>query len=252
MSEPLVVVTVADGVGRLRLNRPDKRNALNTEVSRQVLEAMAQLEADADVVCIVIEGTDGAFCAGADMGEALPHYEAGDMRFNPSQDAANRVGAARKPTIAAVDGPAYGAGALLACMCDIRIASDRARFRFPGAEYGLVVGAYALPGLVGGPLAKELIFTSRVVGAEEAASIGLVNRVAPLAAFEATVAEVAGAVAASSPLALEWAKATINTAVTGGDANGMEQQADLLLRGGPDHMTRFTAATQRVVGRGAS
>lgn len=252
MPESLVVVTVVDGVGRLRLNRPDKRNALNAEVSRGIQRAMAELEADDTVVCIVIEGTDGAFCAGADMGEALPHYEAGDFRFNPSQEAANRVGASPKPTIAAVDGPAYGAGALLACMCDIRIASDRSRFRFPGADYGLVVGAYALPGLVGGPLAKELIFTSRVVGAEEAATVGLVNRTVPLAEFEAAVSEVAAAVAASSPLALQWAKATINTAVTGGDANGMEQQADLLLRGGPDHMTRFGAATRRVVGRGAS
>ncbi len=251
MPEPLVIVTVSDGVGRLRLNRPDKRNALNSHLAREVQQAMVSLEADDSVVCIVIEGTDGAFSAGADMGEALPHYEAGNLRFNPAQDAGNRVGASPKPTIAAVDGPAYGGGALLACMCDMRIASDRARFRFPGSEYGLVVGAHALPSLVGGPLAKELIFTGRVVHAEEAARIGLVNRTVPLADFEAAVDEVASAIAASSPLALHWAKATINAAVTGGDANGMEQQADLLLRGGPDHMTRFAAATARVVGRGS-
>ena len=112
-SESLVVVTVADGIGRLRLNRADKRNALNEEMSGQVLAAIQQLELDDDAVCIVIEGTDGAFCAGADMAEANAAYEAGQHRFNPSAYAAAAVGSATKPTIAAIDGPAYGAGALL-------------------------------------------------------------------------------------------------------------------------------------------
>jgi len=248
-SEALVVVTVADGIGRLRLNRADKRNALNEEMSSQVLHAIQQLELDDNAVCIVIEGTDGAFCAGADMAEANAAYEEGRHRFNPSAYAAGAVASATKPTIAAVDGPAYGAGALMACSCDIRVASDRARFRFPGSEYGLVVGAHALPSLVGGPLAKELIFTGRVVEADEAARIGLVNRTVPTADFAATVAEIAGQIAASSPLALEWSKRTINTAITGGNALAVEQQADLLLRGGPDHKTRFSAATKRVTGR---
>ncbi len=248
-SEPLVVVSVAGGIGRLRLNRADKRNALNEEMSNQVLAAMQELELNDDVVCIVIEGTDGAFCAGADMAEANAAYEEGRHRFNPSAYAAGRVGAATKPTIAAVDGPAYGAGALLACSCDIRVASDRSRFRFPGSEYGLVVGAHALPTLVGGPMAKELIFTGRVVDAEEAARIGLVNRSVPAAQFQATVDELAGAIAKSSPLALQWSKQTINTAITGGNALAVEQQADLILRGGPDHKTRFGAATRRVTGR---
>lgn len=248
-SEPLVVVSVADGIGRLRLNRADKRNALNEEMSDQVLHAMQELELDDAVVCIVIEGTDGSFCAGADMAEANAAYEAGRHRFNPSAYAAARVGSANKPVVAAIDGPAYGAGALLACSCDIRIASDRARFRFPGSEYGLVVGAHALPSLVGGPMAKELIFTGRVVDAEEAARIGLVNRTVPAEEFEAAVESVASAIAASSPLALEWSKRTINTAITGGNALAVEQQADLLLRGGPDHKVRFGAATKRVTGR---
>lgn len=251
MAESLVVVQVQDGVGRLRLNRPDKRNALDSHLARAVVEGMSQLDADASVVCIVIEGTDGSFCAGADMGEALAAYEAGDRRFNPSQVAANRVAVSTKPTIAAIDGPAYGAGALMACACDIRIASERARFRFPGSDYGLVVGAAALPTVVGGPMAKELIYTGRVVGAEEAARIGLVNRTVVLDEFPAAVDEVATAIAAASPLALHWSKMAINAAITGGDARGIEQQADILLRGGPDNMERFGRATRRVTGRGS-
>ncbi len=244
----LAVVSVQDGVGRLRLNRPEKRNAIDEPFAQEILAAMTRLDEDEDVVAIVIEGTGGSFCAGADMGEAMAAYEAGRHRFNPSQEAALRVSASPKPTIAAVDGPAYGAGALLACGCDIRICSDRARFRFPGAEYGLVVGAAGLERLVGNALAKELIFTSRVVGADEAARIGLVNRMVPLDDFESTVTDVAGSIAASSPLALRWAKATIDTASSGGDARGVEEQADLLLRGGRDHMERFARATQRVTG----
>ncbi|MCA9856796.1 MAG: enoyl-CoA hydratase/isomerase family protein, partial [Dehalococcoidia bacterium] len=119
-SESLVVVSVADGVGRLRLNRADKRNALNEEMSNQVLAAMQELELNDDVVCIVIEGTDGAFCAGADMAEANAAYEEGRHRINPSAYAADRVGAATKPTLPAIDGPAYGAGALLDCPSDNR------------------------------------------------------------------------------------------------------------------------------------
>ncbi len=251
MAGPLVVTTVADGIGRLRLNRADKRNAITTELGAAIAEAMVAFDEDDSVVVIVIEGTDGSFCAGADMAEANAENLKGNRRFDPSARAAQRVAASTKPIVAAVDGPAYGAGALIACTADIRVASDRARFRFPGSEYGLVIGAAALPKIVGASVAKELIFTGRAVGPEEALRIGLVNRVAPLADFAAAVDEVASVIAAASPLALRWAKQTIDASVNGGDARGLEQQADQLLRGGPDHIARFSKATQRIVGGGS-
>ena len=250
MSEPLAIVSAEGGVGRLRLNRPDKRNAINLELARTIIDGMERLDADDAVRVIVIEGTDGAFCAGADMGEALAAYEAGDRRFNPAQTVADRVGASPKPTIAAIDGPAYGAGALLAGACDLRVVTDRSRFRFPGAEYGLVVGAAVLPALVGAALAKELLFTSRVVDAEEAGRVGLANRVVPAVALAAAVAELAVAIAAASPPALRWSKAAINAAAADGAARGIEQRADLLLRGGADNLERFTQATRRITGQG--
>lgn len=250
MTGKLVETAMADGVARLRLNRPDKRNAMNAEVSHGILAAMAAFDADDGVHVIVVEGSDGAFSAGADMSEALDRYELDDHRFNPSAEAASRVGASPKPTIAAIDGPAYGAGALLACACDLRVLSERARFRFPGADYGLVVGAAGLSALIGAPLAKELIFTSRVVDAEEALRIGLANRVVPEAELTSTVEELAGAIAAASPLAIRWAKQAIDATVGSGDGVAVEAQADLLLRGGSDHMERFTSATRRVTGRG--
>jgi len=249
MGDEVLITTVEDGIGRLRLNRADKRNALNEPLARAILEAMERMDADDDVHVILIEGTDGSFCAGADMGEALAAAEGGDRRFNPSHDAAARVASSEKPTIAKIDGPAYGAGALLACGCDLRVMSDRSKLRFPGSDYGLVVGAAALTGLVGPVMAKELIFTSRVVDAEEAVRLGLANRVVPSDALEAEAVELAQAVAAASPLAARWAKQVINAAATGGDAMGIEAQADLVLRGGADHMARFGKATSRIVGR---
>lgn len=248
MTEPLVVATVSGGVGRMRLNRADKRNAITTEMGAQIAEAMVAFDEDDSVVVILIEGTDGSFCAGADMAEANAENLKGNRRFDPSARAAQRIAASTKPIVAAVDGPAYGAGALIACTADIRVASDRASFRFPGSEYGLVIGAAALPRIVGAPVAKELIFTGRAVGPDEALRIGLVNRVVPQAEFAAAVAEVTDAIAAASPLALHWAKQTIDASVSGGDARSMEMQADQLLRGGADHVARFSKATQRIVG----
>lgn len=248
MPDPLAIVTVEDGIGRLRLNRPEKRNALNGALSRAVIDGMARLDADPAVVVIVIEGTDGAFCAGADMAEAMEAEAAGAVHTDSAGRAAERVEASPKPLIAAIDGPAYGAGALLACACDLRVLAEGARLRFPGAEYGLVVGAAALPPLVGPALAKELIFTSRVVEAEEALRIGLANRVVPREALRATVDDLARTIAAASPEALRWSKAAVNAA-HGGQARAIERQADLLLRGGEDHLRRFGAATARITGR---
>jgi len=248
----LVLSSIEAGVGTLRLNRPDKRNAMSADLARQLHAAIEALDADPEVVAIVVTGLDGAFSAGADMNESLAAYERGERRFNPSAEAAARVASSPKPTIAAVDGPAYGAGALLACSCDIRIVSDRARFRFPGAEYGLVVGAARLPLLVGNALAKEILYTSRVVDAEEAQRIGLANRVVAPERLEDEAGEMAAQIAKASPLALGWIKRVADAASTGANAAALEHQSDLLLRGGPDNMTRFTAATNRVTGRGGS
>jgi enoyl-CoA hydratase/carnithine racemase len=247
----LIVVRVADGIAHLRLNRPDKRNAISAAMASEIHHAMSDLDNDPAVVGIVVEGTDGAFSAGADMTESLAAYERGDRRFNPSAEAAARVAASPKPTIAAIDGPAYGAGALLACACDVRVITARTRFRFPGAEYGLVVGAAGLSQLIAPALAKELIFTSRVVEAEEAGRIGLANRVVPAEDLDATVDALAAQIAQGSPLAAAWAKRVID-AGDGTAAAALEAQADLALRGGPDHRERFAHATQRVTGRGAS
>jgi enoyl-CoA hydratase len=250
--DALVITSVEGGVGTLRLNRPDKRNAMSADLASDLHGAIEALDANPDVVAIVLTGSGGAFSAGADMNESLAAYERGERGFNPAARAAARVAASAKPTIAAIEGPAYGAGALLACACDIRLVTPNARFRFPGSEYGLVVGAAALPTLVGPAIAKELLYSSRVVDAEEAVRIGLANRVVEQDALEGEARTLAGSIAAASPLALGWIKRVVNAAVTGADASRLESEADLQTRGGPDHITRFSAATNRITGRGGN
>lgn len=251
-SEPLVLASIEGGVGTLRLNRADRRNAISADLATQLHAAIEALDANDDVIAVIVMGSGGAFSAGADMNESLAAYERGERRFNPAAEAAARVAASAKPTIAAIEGPAYGAGALLAGACDIRIVSETARFRFPGAEYGLVVGAVALPRLVGAALAKELLFSGRVVEAQEAVRIGLANRVVAPDQLEAEARALAGEIAKASPLALGWIKRVVDASVSGADAAALEHAADLVLRGGADNITRFSAATQRVTGRGGN
>jgi enoyl-CoA hydratase/carnithine racemase len=161
-----------------------------------------------------------------------------------------RVAATPKPVIAAVNGYAFGGGAMLAIVCDLRIASERASFRFPGANYGLVVGGSQLPRIVGAPKAKELIFTARVVESAEAGAIGLVNRVVAHADLDAEVWDLARQIAAQSPDAVRWSKAVIDAATTVEKGGDIEMEANRALRGSADHISRFREATDRVAKRG--
>jgi enoyl-CoA hydratase/carnithine racemase len=236
-------------VATIRLNRPDKHNAINAEMSAEMIECLDALEADDDVRVIVLTGAgEKAFCAGADMAEAIG--TAGDTRRDAAARAAIRLLRVKKPMIAAVNGYAYGGGAVFAIHCDIRVCSDAAKFRFVGATYGLVVGASQLPRIVGASVAKELIFTARVVEAEEAAYIGLANRVVPHAELAAAVTEMAAAVAANSPTAVIASKEVIDLGTTIPEGGKREMEHNLELRQGEDHRERFRTAAERVTRQG--
>ena len=236
-------------VATIRLNRPDKHNAINGEMSAELIECLDALEADDGVRVIVLTGAgEKAFCAGADMAEAIG--TAGDSRRDAAARAAIRLLRVKKPTIAAVNGYAYGGGAVFAIHCDIRVCSDAAKFRFVGATYGLVVGASQLPRIVGPPVAKELIFTARVVDAEEAARIGLANRVVSHAELTSEVAKMAAAIAANSPTAVMASKEVIDVGTTIAEGGKREMEHNLALRQGDDHRERFRSAAERVIGQG--
>ena len=237
-------------VAIIRLNRLEKHHAINRVMTIELIECLDALEADDDVRVVVLTGAgEKAFCAGADMGEAVAGgmSDGRDGKDHAAQ-AAWRLAQVKKPLIAAVNGYAYGGGAIFAIACDIRVASENARFRFVGASYGLSVGASQLPRLVGAAIAKELIFTARTVDAEEAMRIGLVNRVVPLANLERAAMEMAAAIAESSPAAVRASKEVIDLATLDLDAVKREAEHNRELRASDDHRQRFRAAAERVTG----
>ncbi len=238
-------------VAVIRLNRIDKHNAINAQMSRELIECLDAVESDDEVRVVVLTGAgEKAFCAGADMGEAVTRGAGDSGGRNNAAQAAYRLARVRKPLIAAVNGYAYGGGAVFAVACDIRVCSDNTRFRFVGASYGLVVGASQLPRIVGAPMAKELVFTARVVDATEALRIGLANHVVSQADLERTVMEMAAAIAANSPAAVVASKEVIDIATSNRDAAKRELEHNIELRLSTEHRDRFRAAAERVTGQG--
>jgi enoyl-CoA hydratase len=248
MSE--ICEVVRDGhVGTVRMQRVDKHNAFNRELDAAVTAALGELDADADVHVAIITGTGNAFSAGADMNEAVQAIE-GKGRSEGMAGVYGAVAAFRKPLIACVNGIAYGGGALVSIMCDVRVASDNAAFRFPGAAYGLVVGGSQLPRLIGPAFAKELLFTARVVHAEEALRIGLVNTVVPHAEVFETALEVARLMAANSPATLIATKEVVDRATEVDDGQRAEAEWNRGLRTSAEHHELFRKAAERVAKRG--
>jgi enoyl-CoA hydratase/carnithine racemase len=208
----------------LTLNRPETRNALSGEDFFQAFETLfAQLNEDLSVRAIVLTGTGSAFCSGGNVAEMRDRQ--GMFGGSPAQIVAQyRAGIQRiprafqalhVPIIAAVNGPAMGAGNDLACMCDIRVASTQARFAESFVKVGIVPGdggAWLLPRVVGATKAAELAFTGETIDAAEALRIGLVSQVvAPEALLDAALA-LATRIAANPPQVLRWTKQLLQQA----------------------------------------
>jgi enoyl-CoA hydratase len=190
-----------DGVGIVTLNRPDVLNAMNRKLSAELADAVKTLDADHQVGCIVITGAgERAFSAGGDIHE----QRADDLRYTPEQlDAMSDprqsydISASRKPTIGMMNGLAYGGAAVLSSSLDMRVGCDATKFRFLAAAYGRINSTWTLPNQVGWPVAKELLFSARVVEAEEAYRIGLLNHLVPRAELRAKTMWLAKMIAAN-------------------------------------------------------
>jgi enoyl-CoA hydratase len=190
------------GIALLRLERPKARNALNTAMLEQLLRRLAEAREDESVRVLVISSSDHmGLSAGADVKEQLE--EAGRVRrmelFAELYDAVTTF---PKPTIAACHGGVIGGGAEIAVACDMRVGGSNLRMRFPGAALGVPVGPARLVTLCGLATAKYLLLSSRIVGADEALRLGLVNRVAPAAGTEQSALELAAEVAQHPPEAV--------------------------------------------------
>jgi len=174
-----------NGVARITLARPDKRNAINAQMFAELGEAAELAGGDPEVRAVLVTGDGQSFCAGIDLttlGE-LSGIKEPELRsfIRMAQRPYLAIARMEKPTVAAVQGHALGAGFQLALACDLRVAAPDASFAMLEARYGLIPdlgGAYHLTRIVGPARAKELVWTARPVEAEEALAIGLVNRVA--------------------------------------------------------------------------
>jgi enoyl-CoA hydratase/carnithine racemase len=153
------------------------------------------------------------------------------------------------PIIAAINGYCYGGGAALAISCDIRLASELATFRLPGAEYGLVVGAAAFPRLVGAARAKELILTAKRFSAIEAEKWGFVNSLFSADLLLVEALDMADAISKNSTIAVRESKRVIDAATLDQATLSLENEINSRLRGSEDQVTRFNKATKRVTGR---
>ena len=166
-----LLLDIQDHIGVIKLNRPEVLNAMNRRLFSEIDQAVTQLENDDDVHAIIFTGAgERAFSAGADIHEMAEQAKS-DNPPPPDPRRAEyswHLATARKPTIGALNGLAYGGGAVLASSLDIRVGCERTRFRFLAVQYGRVNSTWSLPQQVGWPLAKELLFTARVVEAEEA------------------------------------------------------------------------------------
>ena len=196
-----ILVEQVDGVAVLTLNRPEQLNAMNDRLSGELHDAVTRMCADDAIGCLVVTGAGTrAFSAGGDIHEQREN----DRRYTQAERDArgatrNRgsyeISACPKPIIGMMNGLAYGGAAVLASSLDMRVGCERSSFRFLAVSYGRINSTWTLPNQVGWPIAKELLFTGRVVEAEEAHRIGLLNHLVPAAQLREKTLELATMIA---------------------------------------------------------
>jgi enoyl-CoA hydratase len=208
-----VVITErpAEGVGLIRINRPEARNALNLEVRKLIGQYLTEMTDDDSVRCIVLTGNDKAFAAGADIKE-MANASTIDMLLRGTQKMWRTIYACPKPVIAAVSGFALGGGCELAMTCDIIIAGESAKFGQPEVKIGIIPGGggtQRLPRTVGKYKAMRYVLTGDLFGAKEADAMGLVSEVVPDAEVEKRAIAMAAQIAELAPLAIQQTKESV-------------------------------------------
>lgn len=204
-------------VGILTINQPETLNALNTSVLKELGQAFDKFAEDAELRVIVLTGAGRSFVAGADIAEMSGlDAEAGKIFGQLGASVFRKIELSEKIVIAAVNGYALGGGCELALACDIRMASEKAKFAQPETGLGIVPGfsgTQRLPRIIGVGKAKELIYTGRVIDAAEASRIGLVNSVTEPGMLLSEAVKMAEQIASRSPLAVQYAKEAINRGI---------------------------------------
>ena len=230
-SEGAVVAEVEDGIATITLNRPERRNAVDYEgwkLLRGVAEALGERR---DVRVVVVTGAgDEAFSAGADISDFDRHRkdaEQGAVYAEAFDGAIDAVEALPQPTLCMIRGACVGGGCELSLAADMRISADNARFGIPAAKLGILIGygeMRRLVGLVGRGHASDLLLTGRLVGAEEALRMGLVNEVVPLSGIRERVYDLAARIAALAPLSHSRHKQIMQTVMRNPGLDGLSAE----------------------------
>lgn len=222
MAYETVIYEVDDGVAVMTLNRPEVKNAFDAQMQAEMDAVLTEVAKDANARVLIITGAGKAFCTGADIAYLMSIGEEHKLHVTTMEEMIRgdgnvlttvlKIRNMAKPVIAAVNGTAAGGGLALALACDIRLASETARFNMIFTKRGVIPesgSTYTLPRLVGTARALELVFTADTVGAAEADRIGMVNKVVPADQLMAAAKELAKKIAQNSPVALGFAKAAI-------------------------------------------
>ena len=231
MTFQMIEIEQKEKVGIIRLNRPEALNALNKQLLGELEAAVRQLAEDPQIFVLIITGAGKAFVAGADIGEMKDLRGDEGRKFGIlGQKVFREIESMEKPVIAAVNGFALGGGCELAMSCDLRIASNKAKFGQPEVGLGITpgfAGTQRLPRLVGIAKAKELIYTGDMIDAWEAEKIGLINKVVEPEQLMTEVLALANRIAEKAPLAVRYAKMAINRGVETDVDTGTQIEADL-------------------------
>jgi enoyl-CoA hydratase len=201
MSYDHILVDKEDGVAIITLNRPEVLNAMNRKLGSELHEAVLEMNGDDEIGCIVLTGSgQRAFSAGGDIHEQRERAQNLTQEERDQQDAARvhhqyDISASPKPIIGMMNGLAYGGGSVLASSLDFRLGCEHASFRFLAAAYGRINSTWTLTNQVGWPMAKELLFTGRVIEAEESYRVGLLNHLVPCDQLRSKTMELATTIA---------------------------------------------------------
>jgi len=224
----MLKVDRGDGVVTVTMNRPEKKNAINPQMTEEIIEVLGEVKVtEADRV-LVLTGAAGEFCSGADLTPTAAASTSALASMRRVSALVLAIHGLPQPTIAKVDGVAAGLGVNMALGCDLIVASDRARFSQIFAKRGLAIdggGSWLLPRLIGLHRAKELAFFADIISAHDAERLGLVNRVVPVDELDAFVDDWAAKLALGPPLALSMTKSMLNASAGMSMAEAVEREA---------------------------
>ena len=207
-----LLVDCSEQIATVTINRPKVLNALNARTVEELGACFQSLEQDSGVRAVILTGAGPrAFSSGGDIHQMVSLTAEELAARSEFRSQVNwHIATFAKPIIGAINGLAYGAGAMLSSMLDIRIGCEMTEFRFLAARYGRVNSTWSLPQVVGMPKAKELLYTGRIVKAEEAGRIGLLNQLVPCAQLRDSALETAGLISENDPRMVQGIKRLLN------------------------------------------